>query len=49
MQVSVLNRKNIVTVLSILFFLCAFLNLHVLAVASSAFETVQLLEVSFII
>lgn len=44
-----LNRKKIVTVLDILFFLHAFTNLLVLAVASLTFETIQLLEVSFII
>lgn len=44
-----LNSENNVTVLDILFFLHAFPNLLVLAVASLAFETIQLLEFSFII
>lgn len=44
-----LNSEYNVTVLDILFFLLAFLNLLVLAVASLAFETVQLLDFSFII
>lgn len=39
-----LNSENNVTVLDILFFLHAFPNLLVLAVASLAFETIQLLE-----